>query len=344
MYLKQISPDVDRGFCEQYGCVLVSAVSFERRGTATSKRLKESGIVPTEHYVFDYDTVAVPRDEDEAIRQLQREYYETCFRGSCRMTFLRKNPAFSFSRLVLQMTEILAASKSAAIYIDISCLTRVHLLAIVTAVTRVPIDTDQMRFAYTPPMSYAFEGGSQFGWRDVLHVPIGRPRQLTREGHALGVVLTGHEGERLAVALEELEPGSGIVVFSNTPGRPDFLYRSEEVNRGIVGRLRTLSVDVGLEGGDGKTPGWSIEIADVFDADKLSGLIDRVVLRARDLKAPLILYPFGPKVHTVVAAMKMACARGLDTWVVYPVPTRFQVHGTIGIGPTTFFTLGSKAS
>ena len=167
---------------------------------------------------------------------------------------------------------------------------------------------------------------------------------MTREGHAIGIVLPGHDAERLAIALEELEPFSGIVVFANTPQRPDFLARSRETNKYVIDRLKTLSLNLNLRESLPTThnPRWSFETSDIFKSQTISRCVDDAIEMAYEFRAPLVLFPFGPKIHTLIVSIHIAHAKYVDSYAVYPVPTRFQVGYTEGIGETKCFYLGNE--
>ncbi|MCI0557635.1 MAG: hypothetical protein MN733_04010 [Nitrososphaera sp.] len=112
--------------------------------------------------------------------------------------------------------------------IDISCMTRVHLIVIAQLLARRQLDPENTVFAYVSPQSYNVEAGS-VGWRDTILVRISGEPSMRREGHARGLVLAGHDGERLGLALSQLEPSSGLVVFATNARRPDFALRAHEV-------------------------------------------------------------------------------------------------------------------
>lgn len=304
---------------------LISAISFESRSLAASQIFVNANIPPKIHFIFDYMTIAEPFDEDMFIRDQQRKHFMNCFDNNCETIFINKFSATSLSPFVKKMEEIFNLCSNTTLYIDITCLTSVHLIGIATAIFNNSHDYSKIHFLYSTPLTYSFGKGIRFTCRDVIHIPIGRQRQLTREGHAIGLILPGHDPERLTVALEEIEPINGVIIYSNTQTRPDFLCSSLELNKYVTDRLR-----------------YREEIVDLFDAVTLSECVEYAVNTARESEAPLILYPFGPKVHVLVASLKMAQANDVDTWAIYPVPTCFHVRATDGVGKTTCFSVEKR--
>jgi len=121
-------------------------------------------------------------------------------------------------------------------------MTRVHLVAVAEAVRRRHESLDELYFCYATPRSYGFQKGLLLGWRDTLFVPINMRRSLRREGNARGVILAGHNNERLSTALHELEPLSGVFIHAREEGRPDLLARGRELNKPIENRLLRLKM------------------------------------------------------------------------------------------------------
>jgi len=320
---------------------LISSVSFEARSMGAANELRRLSVDVHYHFIFDYPTIAEPVDEDKKIRNDQRKFFENCFDVKPKQKFVKVSP-ISLTNIVREMEGIFLECKGCQLFVDISCFSGIHLIAMATAIFKTNIDFTKIHFLYSTPNSYYFDSTARFICRDVIHVPIGKPRHLTHEGHAIGVVFPGHEPERLAIALEELEPSDGMIFLSRTIDRPDFLCSSFQINEYVIKRLRSLyggdyeSTDLVL----GK--GWKCEVIDLYDASKLSYFVDSLTVQARKSEAPIILYPFGPKVHTLIVALKMAYQNDIDTWAIYPVPNRFHVRSTGGVDKTTCFSVFRK--
>lgn len=323
-------------------CMLVSAVSFESRSLAAAKKFKAMSIEVDKHYVFDYPTIAEPIEKDKKIRGEQRDFFEGCFNG-LKPEFISVQST-SLTNIVKRMELIFSDCVKNELFIDISCFSGIHLIAIATAMFKVDIEISKIKFLYSTPKSYGFQNKYHFICNDIVHVPIGKPRHLTHEGHAIGFVLPGHEPERLSIALEELEPSRGVIVLSRTSERPDFLCSSYYINEHLIKRLTSIYSDDYDDSDKNFNKGWVSEIVDLFDADKLSELVDDSIKKARKSNAPLILYPFGPKVHTLIVALKMAFEANIDTWAIYPIPKRFHVSSTEGVEKTTCFSVNRKTA
>jgi hypothetical protein len=151
--------------------------------------------------------------------------------------------------------------------------------------------------------------------------PLSDTALLDNEVRSRGIIVEGHESDRLIVALSEVEPAGGVIVVANTSKRPDFRVISERNNRRIVRQLMSI-----------RPSDWKKEIVDTMDFRKMGLIVDKEVEIAKGHDAPVILYPFGPKPLIFSAAFQMCAEYPEGSWFVYPVPTAYDVNYSEGEG------------
>ena len=307
----------------------VAATSFEDRDTAWAAFLRDLPTKPRKVILFEYDTAVEPRDEDLRCRAANLGAFEQYFGRSCIHRVSKVNP-FAFSALVRAMQPIISSITTQQILIDITCMTRVHALAAVSVMQLVDARNYTCLYCYTAPASYGFEIGSHASWKDVLFIPIGKPRLFKREGHAQGLILAGHDGERLSVALQELEPATGTIVYTRRQRRPDLLRKARDANRTVASRLLALRVPDDSPAVRGEQA-WRESVLAMEDTRKLERIVTAMVAQARRDRGPVVVYPFGPKLTMVEVALMIAEAPDVDAWVVYPVPASFDVNYSRGV-------------
>jgi|GEM_PF-1404558 len=310
---------------------LVAVVSFEQRGPAWASFLSSNEALPEKAFIFDYETIAEPEDEDAELRARCRSTFtRTLDRRHKTTHFLSGINAFAANSLAEQIGQLIKECNGLPVLIDISCMTRVHLLAIVAGLRARPTPEAELYFCYTAPEAYGFQRADRVAWRDVLFIPAGKRRMFKREGFSRGIILAGHDGERLSVALQELEPASGTMIYSRNNDRPDFLRKAREAN-GIVERrllgLRMPRANKPEEVSDD----WKCAFVDVRDFEALSSILRKQVQMALRDDGPIVIFPFGPKPMSLSIALSLRDWDVSEAWAVYPVPERFSVTYSQGV-------------
>lgn len=310
---------------------LVAVVSFEERATAWASFLNSHEALPEKAFVFDYDTIAEPKDADTELRnQCRSVFTRTLNRQHKTAHFLKGVNAFAANSLTEQISSLINESAGLPVLIDISCMTRVHLLALAAGLRTRQTPEAELYFCYAAPVAYGFQRANRIGWRDVLFIPAGKRRMFKREGFSRGIILAGYDGERLSVALQELEPASGTMIYAKNSARPDFLLKAHEANEIVERRLRELRMPRAnnpVEVSDD----WKFEIVDVEDFEGLSSVLRKQVQMALRDGGPVIVFPFGPKPMSLSIALSLRDWDVGEAWAVYPVPDRFSVTYTQGV-------------
>lgn len=338
LVLDVIDSDYLLGRLQRKKFFFCGTVSFEERSLSWCRALTEAGLLPREMLVFDYETVAVPEDEDRNVRGQQRTYFSGVLGESAPLPFSHARNAFALTGLEQQMRSLFKRASGGLVLIDISCMTRVHIFATIRGLLRSERRGTEVVFCYTSPRYYGFERGSRLCWKDVLFVPIGEPGRFEREGHARGLILVGHDGERLCVALQELEPAAGKLVYSSTRDRPDFLKAAHEANSHVTERLLRLRMPGSMLSND-RDMSWHSVTVPIESSGELESIVKEEVERAQNDRAPIIMYPFGPKIQTLSASLVLASTPGTSAWAVYPVPFRFDMNYTRGTEKLYCFSL-----
>jgi len=298
---------------------LIAALSFEDRATCGVTDLAGS---IDELIMLDYGSRATP---GHAARIAREGAWDTVVglakQTSMRPTRLKINP---YSMRDLE-DAVLATDQSTHTYIDISCLTRPHVIAAARACATLTALRCAWSVVYTTPLSYGnlSSVSSGFGWRDTLVLPLGREPSATNEGVSVGLILLGQEAERLQIALDEVEPAAGFAVHVVRDDRPDLYRRTIASNRLVLRHLRSL-----------RMPGQRAEAIRPFLPSlgwvergvhlptllfELAEIVAIVSAAARAAESPVFLFPFGPKVSGFAAAIMLAIEYPEASWCVYPI-------------------------
>lgn len=187
--------------------------------------------------------------------------------------------------------------------------------------------------AYTAPENYgtlvntpsSTKKGA--GWRDIIVAPLADTASLFNESHSRGIIMTGHEADRLIVGLAELEPSGGLIINTDTPHRPDLRYMSERLNRKIIRQLTRM-----------RASNWETKVIGMSDFSGLKKCISRELVLAQEYRAPIIFFPYGPKSLLFAIAMQLSSEYPSASWFVYPVPSSYDVNYTEGIESTIWLT------
>ena len=180
-----------------------------------------------------------------------------------------------------------------------------------------------MVICYTLPRNYlalAELRDDFMGFPFTITAPLVDGAGLGDEARARGVVVLGHEGERLAVALSEMEPRQGSILLVGNRSRPDIMRVTQRRNKKVLG---TLAGDT-----------WRTVRISFRDFGRVEELVASEAAGAAGEGAPLFIYPFGPKSTVLAVALAAAKHYPKGSWFVYPVPSFYDQQYTVGIGLT----------
>ena len=190
-------------------------------------RLRASAVL------FDYATAVYPAAQDRDRRRRNRNLLEAaCERADPAVPLELVTPEpYSYRAAQRAVQTQIAVLQPDQVILDVSCLTKIHVIALTHPA--IFASSRHWELAYTMPETYGHLETSKEtggGWKDVLVLPVGEPLEIANESEARGIVLAGHEGDRLIIALSELEPASGVIVTARTDGPPDLRSRAEHRN------------------------------------------------------------------------------------------------------------------
>ncbi len=316
--------------------VWVGAVSFEERCLGSLRMLAEMGITVCQSVVLDYPTHAEPRNVDITRRQGNRKV----------ITELLDSLSATEDRPLLAVHPYRPSSLRAALrrvdgyldgcgertttIIDVTCLTKVHALACALWVAR----RDPRRrviIAYSQPAQYGTPARHQARvgkWADVVLAPIVLNPGVYAEG-ANGLVLLGHEGHRLTLALSQLLPEEALIMLWKSTEREEL---------GIVTRTANGKLLAQVERGE--RSGWSLQEYDYSGLGELQSTVSRFVQSSVTAGRRVVLYPFGPKPLVFTASVTAIKIHPEAVWYCYPVPKSYDVDYTVGIGRTRWLSCG----
>lgn len=303
--------------------------SFEDRCLASLSRLSSAGISISRICFLDYPTSAQPEVEDRRIRKSHRERVAS-IASSCGAVL--HNPsvdAYASAGLELELVNFSNVAGGRRWIIDISCLTKIHVVTLANFLLSNVAGRENAALVYTSPRAYGNldQVSKQIGWNDVIIAPVAASAKMHNEGDSRGIVIAGHESERLWSALNEIEPSSGLLILGRIPSRPDITRLSEKINKGVI---KHMALDY--------STAWTRHVVDVSDIEHLERLIAHEVEKASQADAPIILYPFGPKSLILAASSHLLKHYPSGSWFVYPVPARYDLTYSEGASGSYWFS------
>lgn len=300
----------------------IGAISFEQRCLGGVMTLREAGAHVKAGIAIDYSTNMTPREIGEVRRQEHWLQMQGAADGVIRGRFERTAvEPYSYSDIQRSLKEVTDKQQPDTVVIDVSCMTKIHALAIGSWLV-THCQSANIIISYTSPLHFGnlVEMDRRMGWKDIVIIPLVDNAELMNEYASRGIIVLGHENDRLIVALSEMHPSGGTIVTPWAPRRPDLRVVANRNNRKIVKELE------GLGGGR-----WISREARLSEVDGLMEMVDREVGLAAKKEAPLIVFPFGPKLLLLAISYRLRQTYERRTWLVYPVPTGYDVEYSEGI-------------
>ena len=319
---------------------LLAALSFEERCAASLKSWQNDVAVTRSAVFFSYEDRATPDRRASVIREgnWSRIKELAGYAG----TPVSRNRLDPYSMGDLESRIRTASEDADELVIDLSCFTKVHLMAIARSVLKVGARIP-WSVCYSSPFSYGDLNAptARGGWQDTLVLPLGDDPSLTHQGMALGLMIAGMEADRTAIAMSELEPASGLIVLSRSQDRPD-LQRLTLANNSLL--LAHLS-ELRMPGPQGKriipyfpSGGWEIEKIHTENVvAEIAQCLRRIVTAAESIRSPIILFPFGPKIVAFISSLYLARHYPAASWAIYPIPKTHPLDYSDGVRATKWY-------
>jgi len=298
--------------------VWVGALSAESRCTASIMALTQQNLPIGKVHVLDYEAEIEPVS---LATQLPNSQWEI-LRGIARTSSIggiHRHPVspYAFQDLQGFVENLLSTSGADVVVFDITCLTKIHLLALAATLSKFPREPAWCA-VYTKPESYVIQRDP--GWRDMIIAPLGETGLLLNETFSRGIIIPGHEGDRLAVALSEMEASGGLVLIADTSGRPDLRYLTEKRNQRVLRRLSSPQMHA-----------WTKRVVEEDAVDDITKYVSSEIVEAQFHKAPILLFPYGPKSLVFLVARQLSLEYAGSSWFVYPIPLGHTAEYSEGI-------------
>lgn len=305
----------------------IGALSFEARSTASLSQIISTGTPTITHItVLDYATNILPKDKGEMKREINWIRFQDLSAQLRSVEMHRKVvSAHIYQSLEDQLTKELSDQSLDAAVIDISCLTKIHTLATAYALAkfkrRIP-----WYIAYTTPENYGFVADPNHeipSWQDIIIAPFAETAHLFNEASGRGIILPGHESDRLRVALAEIEPAGGLIIMAESKGRPDLRLISERKNQKTIQQLERK-----------RSSKWVKFTIPIWDFVSLAKRVSQEISLAKQHDAPVILFPYGPKSLVFAVTYQLTQEYPESAWFVYPIPSSYDAFYSFGVQET----------
>jgi hypothetical protein len=297
----------------------IGALSFEDRCLASLIELSRAGHCPKTCIAIDYQTKVRPVRAGETKRAANRRLLHE-LSGSVE---LRPLNAYHIGPFIQQI-ECSVKKAQGAVVIDLTCLTKVHVMALADWFANGGSGTPSV-FAYSlperygGPSEYLAKGGK---WLEVAVSSLRfSPDSYQRE--AIGVVIPGHDGGRLMLALDELAVNYARVVVTEEPERPSLRSVQRVRNRWLYKEIK-----------EGLWNRWETETVSVYNGPHLQRLGFEMADEAARQRKRLAIFPFGPKSALFAVTLGAAQRSPEDVWFSYPIPAHYDANYTSGSGST----------
>lgn len=317
---------------EPYPIIWVGAASFEDRCQTSLQILAKQSASISQGIVIDYPTRIQPEREGELKRSQNRE---AILGYVGRESQLRRIPSYRFGTFLGVLADLDAARQKAGgevqYIFDITCLTKIHTLALAYWLATTP-ELPCVCIAYSCPIDYGSpirKVWDKGAWLEVVVAPFDIDPEPWATGIA-GIALLGHEGDRLRLALHEVPLDEGIVL----------VVKSDDPRIDLVAEMqnRWLLDDISHQ----KTPtAVSLDRVTLWDMARLQQIVGLASHNARAKGMRLMLYPFGPKPLIFGTSLFAASSYLCGTWYTYPIPRTYDLDYTVGVG-TTYWAVLTK--
>jgi hypothetical protein len=314
--------------------VWLGALSFEERCVGSLVAIQNSGLHIDQGIAFNYDTQVFPLVEDKHKRatnwQRLTDHAATLVSGGVQQFEIA---SYSFHELQMCVDMLNEQADLDFVIFDITCFSKIHTLALAAALAQ-GVYRFGWAIAYTVPENYSNldQSVKSIGWKDIIVAPLAETASLFNEAHSRGVIMPGHDSDRLIVALAELEPSGGLILVAETEKRPDLRILCERNNRKVIRQLTRM-----------RSRDWSSEVVGLTELEGVRDALLKEIVAASEYKAPVILFPYGPKSLIFYTALQVCSEYPEAAWFVYPVPAAYDVNYSEGIEKTLWLMYGGKA-
>jgi hypothetical protein len=308
------------------------ALSFEERCLGALRDAEASRTTIDTGVLLTYETHVTPEDATRRLLKKHASSFEVTASKVFRSWKELKIDAYGFQRFQDQILAEIEESAAEVVVFDITCLTKINTLALAALVASGAVDVDFV-VAYSIPENYrnTSDERAPIGWRDIIIAPLGETAQLFNEERGRGVIIPGHEPDRLVVALAEIEPSGGLILVAETDQRPDLRRRSEHLNQRAMRQLISMRSTL-----------FRREVVSLAEFARVGELVENEIEQARQHDAPVMLFGYGPKPLVFFAALRLAESYPEGAWFVYPIPERYDLQYTSGVDRSIWYQVPTR--
>lgn len=302
----------------------LGALSFEERCLGSLRALQGRPVRLSRPHILNYATTLEPADEGHDLRmRYLDEIHSICRTLSeheCQSVPVDAHAPVAILNILAHFKE---PAPPASLILDISCMTKIHTIALAADLPH-NLANVHTTIAYSVPENYGAlaESRKDFpGFVRTIVAPLVPGASLFKESQARGIIVLGHESQRLLVAFSEIEPPGGVILRSVTRFRPDFEHVTIERNRSLLKDLRL-------------SKRWDEVRREFTDFGGIVKVVATEANNAKKRNGPLLLYPFGPKSVIFAAAWAAGVSYPEGTWFIYPVRANYDAHYSEGVHRT----------
>lgn len=324
---KELVQNIDNSY------VWIGALSFEPRCVGSLEEIYKQQRTLGKSVIVGYPTSVIPLHLDRKRRKKHIGEMKKII-GEIATT---KEPIFeklhpyrlSDIEKYLNATILKSGNKKPVnLVLDITCLTKAHTIGVALWLVKNQKAFNNVIIAYTNPEQYispARHGKSFSMWEQAVFAPcVLDPNFFYDNGDA--IILLGHDGARLSLALAEFTPMDALLILCHEPEREQLQIVTRTSNARIIGQVLKDEV-----------AGWALQTIDISNYNKLKRLVDSFAKETCDKKRRLVIYPFGPKIFIFASALAAINVDPSMVWYCYPIPKQYDVNYTLGIGKTRWF-------
>jgi hypothetical protein len=312
----------------------IGAVSFESRCVGSLSSLVKGGFRIAKAIAFDYPTKLSPKNSGEQRRAANRSRFEKLLGSS--VEFQPINP-YRYAEFIGEMYRVteqidrdFSSNTTLDIIIDITCLTKVHALALAYWFTNRR-DNRSIVFAYSQPQYYGNPSKNIWGkgrWHGTTLMRL--DLDSTDAFHSTNaIILLGHEGDRLRLALNEIEPSNALIIKTLPRDPTSELFKVTDVQNSWLF----------LEMKEGVRRFFRKEGVPSRDLSRLLTLVGDYCQRSLKQNARIVLCPFGPKPFVFASGYQCLMKYKRNSWLSYPRPLSYDQDYSEGYSHTLWFSL-----
>lgn len=314
----------------------LGVISHEDRWCGSLEVMLDTGIRAERLVAFEYPIAVRPQREAagrlasarQQLTSMAESLADSAPVGKPIVHPLTINP-YDLGALRALLQEACVAAEGTVV-VDITCLTRAHTLALASWAVYADAHT-RIYFAYTEPLhsGAGHHSSGTAGWPHTVFSPLQLdPYAYDASTECDGVVLLGHEGRRLDLALHQLTPSRALVLSWEARTQPEAYVVARTSNARFL--TKVASGQLGL--------GSNVEEVRYADIRTIQKLV-KTFCSTRQPASRLVLYPFGPKLAIMAAAISAVVCADNAVWYMYPVRSWSRVDYTRGIGSTRWLRL-----